>query len=69
MAMQCTDGFRFRSICTYSCTQPGYDIPPGKRRALVCQANKRWSGQRVGCKGIFLNTNTIEDNIHVEELE
>ncbi|XP_041369905.1 sushi, von Willebrand factor type A, EGF and pentraxin domain-containing protein 1-like [Gigantopelta aegis] len=52
MTKHCTDGSKVRSICTYSCTQPGYDILPGRRRAFVCQANKRWSGDpsSVTCK-------------------
>lgn len=44
----CSDGNRFRSICTYSCSD-GYDIKPGMSRVRVCTKFGTWKGLEPIC--------------------
>ncbi|XP_061173458.1 uncharacterized protein LOC133182626 [Saccostrea echinata] len=44
----CTDGNKYRSICTYSCAK-GYDITPGMSRVRVCTANGKWRSEEPTC--------------------
>ncbi|KAL5012411.1 hypothetical protein ScPMuIL_010962 [Solemya velum] len=48
MSMSCTEGTKFRSICTYSCVD-GYDIPTGSIRVRVCSADRTWRGAEPTC--------------------
>lgn len=45
---RCTKGSEFGSQC-YRICPPGYDIPPGKSRVILCQGNGRWRGTFPDC--------------------
>ena len=38
----CTKEQSFRSICTYKCSKPGYDMPSGVGSTYVCSVHKNW---------------------------
>ncbi|XP_052797953.1 sushi, von Willebrand factor type A, EGF and pentraxin domain-containing protein 1-like isoform X2 [Mya arenaria] len=38
----CTNANYFRSVCTYNCKIPGFDMPQNVAKAIVCSNNKLW---------------------------
>ncbi|XP_038055058.1 sushi, von Willebrand factor type A, EGF and pentraxin domain-containing protein 1-like [Patiria miniata] len=45
----CSDSNNYRSVCTHSCSQPGFRIGQGQSGTRVCTASRAWTGSTPTC--------------------
>ncbi|XP_052271661.1 uncharacterized protein LOC127872369 [Dreissena polymorpha] len=50
-AITCKDGYNFKSVCQYTCTN-GFGILPGHNRVRTCDASGNWTGEEPICRDV-----------------